>query len=438
MGIVSESIAAARVMFSMYFPAVERAPTVVAREGFGDITQQAFTGRKRTIVQCGVFYGPNVGALIISAGVGGPANSQNLAIGYANTAQMREQQQANSTSYADAREVFEQFFQGLPLPRRRVRLFGHSAGGTMCEILARMIHDRAGISPESIVTYGSPKPGFRGACTEAPATTRRRWMNVGDPVPFVPTGNIGDAMAITLALTQFEPEPWNCVHGSGGRVLDGRTQRPRNDAQVMGGAAAQIEEWINRNPDRITDHSIAQYIRNLSAIAEEPGEDETVTPGAGASVTIALDRVADQAIVPAPERRLTMVAPRPLPPIPIGLPLFPVITTSGGKVTYTNGLSIPAVVNQETAMAQSKIVTRMKFRVKKLKPGFAVDFQGFRCVTADKLTKAKTFAKAGNRWLRVMGNDVTINTPNLVTALGTFLALAAIPGNGVNPPIVVI
>lgn len=465
MGIISDSIAAANVIQSIYLPAQFRPPTEVARASLGPFTRTYIIGGLRTVRSVFVGINGTESATIISAGVGDVSQGQNLAEGYLNSPLMRQNGGFNRATERDAREVYNRTGGNWRAPRMRVQLYGHSAGGALVECLAKTYERVAQYPPSRIVTYGAPKPGFAGATVERVETERRRWMNAGDPVPMVPSIVIGQTMSILLVMQGLEPEPWNCVHGSGGQVLNGVGARPQVDASVIGGAAAQVEEWINRNPDSIAAHSIGQYIRNLTAIVreedavdsarrqqfgfvlpDEPGFAEgeagihraTDVPRSAAAFARTVQTNRPEEYANTTERRPAMVPPVPMPATPSGLPTYPVVTVTGGTVHYTNGATIPAVRWENDNMAQTKIRTNMRMRVRSMDGSFWVTFQGFTIFTSTKLTKCKTIAKAGNRFLRVMGNDVQINGPNLVTALGTFLALAAIPGNGVNPPLDVV
>jgi len=130
-----------------------------------------------------------------------------FAIGYAQATSVRGYaEKANQYAVQIVLEISSLIGQiARTQPPRQYRLYGHSAGGMIAEIMGRSLAE-AGASVCQIITFGAPKPGLPGCSLTGEPPIKVRWVNHGDPVPTLPGGHVGGrfvGMAVAGATPTF-------------------------------------------------------------------------------------------------------------------------------------------------------------------------------------------------------------------------------------------
>lgn len=133
--------------------------------------------------------------------------------------------------------------------RPRTWLVGHSLGGVTMVVMGA---DRLTAVPEtnlSILTFGSPKPGPPACCRYIPVSRICRWMNVGDPVPFV------------MPRTEQAPIMMS-LRGVETRNNAARYVQPAGGVQIATDGTTQVRELPEVDPTTI-EPAIFQWLQSL-------------------------------------------------------------------------------------------------------------------------------------------------------------------------------
>lgn len=383
---------------------------------------------------------------VFFAGINGPRQGREVAFGYADMERPGMALPANGFFMRIADDVGTAVARIIAAGERpRFRFWGHSAGGAAAEVGALMAH-RAGAAVLSVCTFGAPKPGFSGCCLEGRDVSRNRYMAWGDPVPLIPQGNLPargvDSIALSIVLQ--DARPWQCVHGSGGLLITGNRVRAATDAQGDSSAAELLQRWVAGDPITRSFHSIGNYVILLQAAAFR--EDVRLFADLDVLRRTAprpdLDRSppADLVLEGWEAAPASTVGPSYVIPIELartGATSPPAIVYVGERgLTTTTGVLYPTLTGR-SAMAQAKLRGRLMMTRVRVGSGWGVVWNDFLIASFATPSSARTFVRAGNRFLRLMGNRGTLYMPTFTDAFASFIATASDGDPDYVPPLVV-
>ncbi len=88
-------------------------------------------------------------------------------------------------------------------------------------------------------------------------------------------------------------------------------------------------------------------------------------------------------------------------------------------------------------MAQAKLRAPLTFTYVKAGANWVVIWHDFLVATFTRPSSARTFCKAGNRFLRLMGNRGALYQPTFIDAFQSFITIASGGDPAYQPPLVV-
>lgn len=350
-----------------------------------------------------------------------------LVHGYRSRREMVRAGYVNAQSKLDAIEFFGPFVLSI-LPRNAdVRLYGHSGGGVLVESLGIYLKEVGRPEPLSIITYGAPKPFLVGSAAQIVGGERRRWMLERDPVPGFPffirrDGSWSRFVQSTIATQGVGSDfPLDSIrHGAGGVILyqEGGATRA---SDATSATEADFENFLSWASGRETlpgrQHSTKFYLEALRRRAMKSDRGEDISLSSRLSSALPVEYAAPENV-----------------PMWGKIPSYgTVLNQRSGELTVPESLQVVPSVRKVKEMAQSKIVSNMRFGVVNITGTFCVTFQGLVVATTTRPSQARTIARAGNRLCRTLGLATTIDANLWDDAWSEFGGKASTPGNGVTP-----
>lgn len=460
----AEWVSAANVIDGIYRRATVEQLLELASAGLGSFGRARLLTGQITGSGVVVLYDGDQAPCVVAAGVSDDAHVRAILRGFGDVVAMRRAMGFNTEVFRDAQSAVAELITSLVPAREVVRFYGHSSGGMLVETMASIDSFARFVAPESITTFGAPKPGLPTATFSSESTKRALIRVTGDPVPYVPWGTINDDIALYVVIWGVDPRPWLCEHGQGGMLLTSGVLTPATDAVVPAGVDRTLQRWINHGARERQVHSIYNYlialraidggrmpdvadiavpatrIRQGNSVQPRQASGDHAPPAASGEIPIATASATSQLngrATPAyvgPSNRVDSNELRARMGVPANS-ADQVVLLNGPNITYQGRAVGTAPRNLEETVSQAKIKPTMRVRVRFTGTRYDMKWQGLTIGWATKKTKADTLAKVVNKALRVMGNDVTLSGGQIVAAFSTFLALAGIPGNGVTPPL---
>ena len=346
-----------------------------------------------------------------------------FALGYGQRSQMAAYDGFNASVGGDIVEglgtILRPCFEGAT----RFFLYGYSSGGVYAEGFAAALHKLNDRLVVELQTFGAPSPGLTGCCAALTPPRRRRWMFTGDAVPNIPGAfNPGDNAAI-LVLWGLGYRPEQITQPNGGlRIQRNGTFYEFNGPQtVPGNAARQIQAWIDGiASDENEPHSLINYRTALRSALRNARSPNPPPPSPSPQIPLEF-----------PIRR-----PGPFPPQPPGAPPATTATPRDGTFRVPNFPNVQIPSTRIPQMPQAKIAPNMRFTAGRINRQYNVFLNDFLVASFTTFSKAKTFAKAGNRFLRNMGNVNPVYGTVLGEAFTSWCGIASQGGGGVVPPII--
>jgi len=347
-------------------------------------------------------------------------------------------------------------------PPRQYRLYGHSAGGMIAEIMAKSLAE-AGASVCQIMTFGAPKPGLPGCALRGDSPIKVRWVNHRDPVPTLPGGHVGGryiGMAIAGSTPTFGVvalfttpgmilqanralafDPDRFIHPTPGTLIGLGEPRPIETADNAAGIST-LQEWLDGDEAAAQPHLIGSYRAEFSTLLNPPPPEPTVLPrprllAAAPEPDVVLPFV--PATSPNPmalvgEQRLATVigrGPGGNTNVPSrGERLIVVSSDPASGRTNGRGFSIAGLI-MGNIMANARLTKGYGFTRAKVANEWQVFLAGTYIATAPNASRARTLVKRGNAFLRYMGN-LAWSTSGFPTALADQLDLM-FAGTGYTP-----
>jgi len=171
--------------------------------------------------------------------------------------------------------------------RPRLIVAGHSLGGATSEVLALRLIPTRPAGTLSLVTFGSPRPGFVEFANAIEVIDLCRWMTDTDPVPQIPPRQDQSPVFFALLSQRGRLNANQYVQPHGGTVIyaDGDTAARDVPNAVTPQLQFNIASWLlNLSTDPQSPHSINTYNVRLFArrgfnLGNPPAAPTTHGPG---------------------------------------------------------------------------------------------------------------------------------------------------------------
>jgi len=143
---------------------------------------------------------------------------------------------------------------------------GHSMGGAIAECIWVLLQRSTGGFPASVVTFGSPRPGWAPFCRLLDGCDLTRWMNDDDPVPCVPPRQTQARLWFAVISNRQRLNANGYVHPRGGIILRADGTVTAGDVPPIPDTGVQLSlaAWIDRSASNVeTSHGAAAYYNRL-------------------------------------------------------------------------------------------------------------------------------------------------------------------------------
>jgi hypothetical protein len=288
-------------------------------------------------------------------------------------------------------------------PPPSILICGHSYGGGLAEAIAALLVSLGLQVPIQVFTMGAPRVGDTTLSALLAKTTNERFMNVGDAVTtFPPHFNEAPTAYVTLDLTVGQS--WsNYVQPGGGQVLfpDGVTVASPGVPRVAVIQDVNLLAWLLGGNAWVSyNHSYRTYLKWLSAAQPQ---DPTLAP-------ILSD--------------VSLKDEQPLP--------FTTAMRAAGPL-------LGPILQQKAVAIMQSVYIPPNYRMKMVKVGitYNVVWMGYTIAIGASKSNAKTLAKAGNKFLRVMQTVKSVDHLAFGNALQAYLNVAASGVTGFQPVLTV-
>lgn len=381
----------------------------------------------------GILYNAHGVCRLFVGGIYGEEMAKAVAYGYSNPAQIRGAGGWHPLAWAEGQSTWENVIRHVVRPNDILELHGHSAGGMIAEVIAKLASIQYPDMRISIDTYGSPCPSHLGVWAPHSRVDRGRWMNTDDPVPMVPWSTLPDGDQIGLILFGSQillpggegPSPHLFRQPAGGhkmragRIVDGiwpyTTRSPQN----------AMERWMRGREDAVEQHAIDTYQEEFRRCESGSPEGWEVVAAASGTVSSA-----------PPPSNVVMPFPLPYPSVensfvamrvsPDGIASDPSGTVLG-RFTITGGKMGFLKINPRHEFKQVKVGNQWQVRI------------GQRIVAeCDSPHRPRTLVRRLNSALRGIGTYNSINIDELIGGLQDWLTEASQSEEYSRPPVRII
>jgi len=368
----------------------------------------------------GIFWVDPNGLHVALLGIMNGRQGQIIAGGYADGALTREKQGYHPYAREVAIDIRNNHLRPVLDGHQRINIYGHSAGGLIAESLAHLIHTQIGRATIHLNTYGAPAPFVPGRQEHHSRTTRNRWINRNDPVPFIPAARISPTEYFLLAARgtiPFQSEDNTLVAfsyaqpGLGLAIGGGGCRRQMYPTMTLP-VALQMRRWLDDESSATAQHSCATYRNALAFLATEfpngmPEQSNAPVPQEEniGRVTFALM-----------QGRVASFASRRVEPLVLRQPSSLLDSTNVPIGTYTMEFS---------TMSFLKINPKKAFRLVRVGRQWQVSCGDRVVAVADTPKRPRTLCKRLNGMLRAVGTDNTIWLAEFIAALQDWMTNAA-------------
>jgi pimeloyl-ACP methyl ester carboxylesterase len=280
-----------------------------------------------------------------------------------------------------------------------VVITGHSYGGSLALVIAAELLALFPGTKVQCLTLGSFRPGDSSLDAALAGATVYRLMNAHDPIPrFPPTFTEAPLMTFNLGyrlLTLFQ----SFVQAGPGWILNPDGTETPSGLPLL---AYPIQDltlltWlVGVNGLASYEHNYRTYLNNLNN---------------GAPYAI------------------------PAPPVgPIANLKGDIIINVPQAIFNLGPVQGPAALLQQEAIVQSVYIpANHRMKVVRAINSYQVQWEGFTFLTGQGKSNAKTFAKAGNKLLRVMQSTSSVSRSGFVNALNAYLSACGSGTAGFQP-----
>ncbi|MFZ1006815.1 MAG: hypothetical protein WAN65_08265 [Candidatus Sulfotelmatobacter sp.] len=306
----------------------------------------------------------------------------------------------NSGLYGMEQIINAQLLSRNAYSRQRVIIVGHSLGGALAECLAYFALAQTGLLALSVITYGSPRPGWQAFCNTLSGVDICRWMNDDDPVPCVPPRQNQAGLYFATLNNPGRLAANAYVQTRGGLELftDGSAAAADTPGPASISLQTNLAAWLISVIQNVaTHHSMPEYINRLQArqtsslvaVPAPPGSTHSGTPVRQSQHL--MQQIASEALATL---RANTVAGN----------IDPVVIPDGKAFTY--------------AKEGGVWVTLLRGSLFSIGP---------------TRRAASGLAARGNRFLDRLQSEGQVNTEALELALSDYLADATDPNQGFRP-----
>jgi len=367
---------------------------------------------------------------VFVAGIISDVMARRIAEGYAARLRVAPLAGFNAAFATDALSLMQLVIRNVIRPGDVLELHGHSAGGCVCEAIAKQAALEFPDRLITIDTYGAPAPAERGATIAGPNFTRGRWMNIDDPVPLVPWANISGGRHLALWLwSQLFPGPSGggphpevyVQPGPGIRIRTGHYGAGQNPLFTVD-PARQMQAWLDRLPDPLDQHDAGTYLivmRSLAARFPEPAPEP------------------EPVVEPVPPRQQmeTVVMPFPLAYGPERNLVLPIVIRPDSIALDVVGTPLGTIILENEPMAFGKINPRKAFRKVKVGTRWHVELNGVLVIQCPEGKTPGTIVRRLNGMLRAIGNNNFLIMPDFIDQLQAWIMAASTDDTYCRPPI---
>lgn len=301
---------------------------------------------------------------------------------------------------------------------RRVIVSGHSYGGAVAECLANeLLRDTHGTDVQW-VTFGSPKVGGPDLCNRLAVMPSARWMNRGDPIPFLPPdredlpgfSSLDPLRLLRNPFVYDQPIPGKLLIG-GGNVTSAKYPTDVDPVTLL-----SFDRWLIRfGKQAYVQHPASAYVARLREVCARlvPPRLEVLL-GRDFPVEVPLDVLRDRDKIPID----------PPPPDSVSR----LVSNSGGGYA----------VNALGVRLMSFIPAQYRFKKSRLPSGRWISvWCGVVIAQWDTLSRCLTFNKSMNKVLRVMQTTADFSISDFQAAMfGSYLPAASAGGLGFSPDVI--
>ena len=304
-----------------------------------------------------------------------------------------------ATLTGPADRILKQFLGVKPSCPPSVVITGHSYGGSIALVIAAEILALFPGTKVQCLTFGSFRPGDSALDAALAGATVYRLMTPYDPIPrYPPTFTEAPLMTFNLGyrlLTLFQ----SFVQAGPGWLLN------QDGTEVPSG--------LSLLPYPIQDAILSTWLIGGNALASHQHSYRTYL------------------------QYLLNGAPYQIPAPPLG----PIANLKGDiivnvpQAVFNLGPVLgPQALQQMEAIVQSVYIpANHRFKVIHVLNSYQVQWEGFTFLTGQGRSNAKTFAKAGNKLLRVMQSTSSVSRSAFVNALNAYLTAAGSGTTGFQP-----
>jgi hypothetical protein len=305
--------------------------------------------------------------------------------------------------YSAAMLAYTKIVGAVPTLSGNVTIFGHSLGAGIAQALHKIIDNLIGAPTVYVksITYGGPRafvPPFSE--TFIPGTVARL-MNQLDPVPLLPP----TAKQAPLAFAAIPPDVgvlWSSYcHTDGGVVLypNGQMSSQVDPAVPLTGITSSVAQWLlSMAQAQTNEHSPSVYAARL-ALALQASRSPPVAPIMGPA-----EQAHALGIAEVRAEQLAILAD----------------TARAAIATRAQPVVIPP--QYEFTWAKQGTI-------------WVVLFQGEIVAVGPNRPNARKMARAGNRLIRSMMHQGSVDLPGLFSQMEVFFGAASEDGSGISPTI---
>jgi hypothetical protein len=315
---------------------------------------------------------------------------------------------------------WREVLQNLVRQNDTVELYGHSAGGCVCEFLATILQAQQRGADLAIDTYGSPCPGTASACIPETRIDRQRWMRFDDPVPLVPFAEMPRSIFIAAFLAQFlvggvediVPHPEIFRQPGAGFRIQGDAWSIGWVPIIDGSPIQKVQDWVSGDLAPGTAHDNDVYALTLRHLQQRFGENTNELPST------------------APPRQprpveINLVMPFVLPYRVSPNDTVTVAIGPNGEVVDSAYRPIGTATIGEPPMSFVKINPKKAFRQVRVGRQWQISIGERVVAVADIPKRPRTLCKRLNGMLRAIGTDNTIYLAELMAGLQEWMTAAA-------------